>query len=59
MAKTLDKTIKREIEIDGQAYMVTVAPDGVKLTQKGFRKGKGMTWKTLLQQGTEDAPGGA
>ena len=59
MATKLDKTIKREIEIDGQAYMVTVAPDGVKLTQKGFRKGKGMTWKTLLQQGTEDAPGGA
>lgn len=59
MATKLDKTIKREIEIDGQAYMVTVAPEGVKLTQKGFRKGKGMTWKTLLQQGSEDAPGGA
>ena len=59
MATKLDKTIKREIEIDGQAYMVTIAPEGVKLTQKGFRKGKGMTWRTLLQQGTEDYPAGA
>ena len=37
MATKLDKTIKREIEMDGQAYMVTISPDGVKLTQKGFR----------------------
>ena len=59
MATKLDKTIKREIEIEGQAYMVTIAPEGVKLTQKGFRKGKGMTWRTLLQQGTDDTPGGA
>lgn len=59
MATKLDKTIKREIELDGQAYMVTITPDGVKLTQKGFRKGKGMSWKTVLQQGTEDAPAGA
>ena len=59
MATKLDKTIKREIELDGQAYMVTITPDGVKLTQKGFRKGKGMSWKTVLQQGTEDAPTGA
>lgn len=59
MATKLDKTIKREIELDGQAYMVTITPEGVKLTQKGFRKGKGMSWKTVLQQGTEDAPTGA
>ena len=59
MATKLDKTIKREIELDGQAYMVSITPDGVKLTQKGFRKGKGMSWKTLLQQGVEDAPAGA
>jgi hypothetical protein len=59
MATKLDKTIKREIDIDGQAYMVTIAPEGVKLTPKGFRKGKGMTWRTLLQQGTDDTPGAA
>ena len=33
MATKLDKTIKREIEMDGTAYMVTISPEGVKLTR--------------------------
>lgn len=48
MATKLDKTLKREIEIDGQAYMVALSPEGVKLTQKGFRKGPELTWKQIL-----------
>jgi len=39
MATKLEKTLKREIDIDGAAYMVAISPEGVKLTQKGFRKG--------------------
>jgi len=58
MATKLDKTIKREIEMDGQAYMVTISPDGVKLTQKGFRKGREMSWRSLWQGGTEEGSGG-
>ena len=58
MATKLDKTIKREIEMDGQAYMVTISPDGVKLTQKGFRKGREMTWKGLWAGGSEEGGGG-
>lgn len=57
MATKLDKTIKREIEMDGQAYTVTIAPEGVKLTQKGFRKGREMSWRELWQRGMEE--GGA
>ncbi|HWG53452.1 MAG TPA: hypothetical protein VN677_09140 [Gemmatimonadaceae bacterium] len=48
MATKLDKTLKREIDIDGQAYMVSLSPEGVKLTQKGFRKGPELTWKQIL-----------
>jgi hypothetical protein len=48
MATKLDKTIKRELDIDGQAYTVTVSPEGVKLTQKGFRKGSEVSWRQLL-----------
>ena len=59
MATKLDKTIKREIEMDGQEYMVTISPDGVKLTQKGFRKGREMTWKGLWAGGSEEGAGGA
>lgn len=54
MATKLDKTIKREIELDGQAYMVAIAPDGVKMTQKGFRKGREITWRELWSTGSEE-----
>ena len=40
MATKLDKLLKREIDIDGKPYMVTLSPDGVKLTEKGKRKGQ-------------------
>jgi hypothetical protein len=51
MTTKLDKTIKREIEIDGQAYTVAISPEGVKLTQKGFRKGQELSWQQLLAAG--------
>ena len=51
MTTKLDKTIKREIDIDGEAYTVAISPEGVKLTQKGFRKGREMTWTQLLAAG--------
>ena len=57
MATKLDKTIKREIEMDGQAYMVTISPEGVKLTQKGFRKGREMSWRALWTSGSEEGAG--
>ena len=39
MATKLDKVLKREIELDGQAYIASISPDGIKVTKKGFRKG--------------------
>jgi hypothetical protein len=48
MATKLEKTIKRELEIDGNPYTVTISPEGVKLTQKGFRKGSEISWRALL-----------
>lgn len=61
MTTKLDKTIKREIEIDGQAYTVAISPEGVKLTQKGFRKGQEVTWQRLLAAGggSEEGSGGS
>lgn len=53
MATKLEKTLKREIDIDGQAYMVAISPEGIKLTQKGFRKGPELTWKQILNSGGE------
>lgn len=48
MATKLDKLLKREIDIDGKPYMVTLSPDGVKLTEKGKRKGHGVSCKGLV-----------
>jgi hypothetical protein len=48
MATKLEKTLKREIEIDGKAYMVAISPEGVKVTQKGFRRGPEMTWRAII-----------
>jgi len=48
MATKLDKLLKREIDIDGKPYMITLSPEGVKLTEKGKRKGQEVTWKGLV-----------
>ena len=51
MATKLEKTLKREIDIDGAAYMVAISPEGVKLTQKGFRKGPEHPWDEIPVRG--------
>jgi hypothetical protein len=48
VATKLEKPIKRELEIDGTAYMITISPEGVKVTQKGFRKGPEITWRSII-----------
>ena len=53
MATKLDKAIKRELEIDGQAYMITISPDGVRIVPKGRRKGHQISWQTILSGDAE------
>jgi hypothetical protein len=48
MATKLEKTLKREIDIDGKPYMVAISPEGVKVTQKGFRRGPELTWRSII-----------
>jgi hypothetical protein len=48
MATKLSKQLKREIEVDGKPYMVTLSPEGLKLTEKGKRLGKELTWKDIV-----------
>ena len=48
MTAKLDKTIKRELELDGKLYTVAIAPEGIKVTEKGRRNGQEMTWRTLI-----------
>ena len=48
MATKLDKALKREVSIEGEAYMLTISPEGLKLVPKGKRKGLDLAWKTLV-----------
>jgi len=48
MTTKLDKTLKREIQVKGQAYIVALSPDGLKITIKGRRKGQELTWDSLV-----------
>jgi hypothetical protein len=61
MALPLERTLKREVVIDGAPYTVTLSPLGVKLVRKGFRKGRAVSWRALLAQAGADgdAPDGA
>ena len=44
----LDKPVRRELEIDGRLYTLTVDPAGLKLAEKGRRKGLTLRWSDLV-----------
>lgn len=48
MTAKLDKTIKRELEIDGKLYTIAIAPDGLKVTEKGRRNGPELSWRSII-----------
>lgn len=48
MTTQLEKPLKREIAIDGEPYIVTIDPHGLKVTQKGKRKGQELAWKDFV-----------
>lgn len=48
MATKLEKALKRELDIEGKPYMLTIAPEGLKLVEKGRRNGLEMAWKDLV-----------
>lgn len=48
MTAKLDKTIKRELELDGKAYTVAIGPEGIKVTEKGRRNGPEVSWRAII-----------
>ena len=52
MTTPLDKTLKRALMINEQAYVAAISPAGVKLTLKGRRNGVETSWVELLNSGT-------
>ena len=48
MATVLDKSLKRELQIGSEPYMLTISPDGLKLVPKGKRNGVELGWNDLV-----------
>ena len=48
MATKLEKAVRREVAIEGQPYMVTISPEGLKIVPKGKRNGIELAWKALI-----------
>lgn len=48
MTTKLDKPIRREIEINEQPYTLTIDAEGLKLVEKGRRKGQELRWRDLV-----------
>jgi len=44
----LDKVLRREIAIGETAYTLSIDPDGMKLVEKGKRKGLELKWQELV-----------
>ncbi|MUV13292.1 hypothetical protein [Noviluteimonas gilva] len=44
----LDKPMRREVQIGDQVYTLTIGPDGLKLVEKGRRKGLELAWTDLV-----------
>jgi hypothetical protein len=48
MTTPLSKTLKRELAIKQQRYIVTLTPESLKITLKGHRKGTELRWEDLV-----------
>ena len=48
MATKLDKSIKRELVHGDKTYTITIAPEGLKVVEKGRRNGIEMSWGSII-----------
>lgn len=44
----LDKPLRREVVVGETHYTLMIDPDGLKLTEKGKRRGVELQWKDLV-----------
>jgi hypothetical protein len=48
MPTPLTKPLKRSITLGEQEYTVTISPEGVKVVEKGKRKGQELSWEAIV-----------
>jgi hypothetical protein len=53
MTTRLAGEVRRELEVDGRAYIVGLSPDGVSIRPKGGRKRRILGWRELVSGDAE------
>ena len=48
MTTALHKTLKRELTIEGEPFVLTISPQAFKLVPKGKRKGHEILWTAVV-----------
>jgi len=48
MTTKLEAPLKRELSVSGNAYTLTITPEGLTLVPKGRRKGFSLSWQDLV-----------
>jgi hypothetical protein len=48
MPTPLEKSLKREVTVGDTVYTLTIDPEGLRLVQKGKRKGVELTWEGIV-----------
>jgi hypothetical protein len=48
MTTKLQQAFKRELDINGEKYTLTVSPEGFRLVLKGKRKGIELAWTSIV-----------
>lgn len=48
MTTKLNSAFKRELDINGEKYTLTITPEGFRLVLKGKRKGVELNWNTIV-----------
>jgi len=48
MTTKLETPLKREIDIAGKAYTLTITVQGLKLVEKGRRRGQELSWEAIV-----------
>jgi hypothetical protein len=51
----LDKPLRRQIDIEGQAYTVVLDADGLKIVKKAHRNGVELRWIDLIRDHASDS----
>jgi hypothetical protein len=49
----LEKPLRREVDINGEAHVLVISPEGLKLTVKGKRRGQEISWVDLVRGNTD------